>query len=187
LFEGTIKQNNRKGDFEIEKDMEQSYIYVTYDIDRLTFPQFIALYYILNSPVGICYQTLREKYGLVYGVSSNIRLFDNKMYINAQIDKNKKERFIKALDEIVADLNDPKKLKDLLCRAKEEHFSSEWTFDEESSNIVSSLSSYLLKTETADRNELNEGVRDLTTEELLQKTRSLKRKNIFMVRSEEDE
>jgi predicted Zn-dependent peptidase len=153
-----------EGDMEIEKDMEQSYIYVTYDIDKLTQPQIKVLYYILNSTLGLCYQTLREKYGLVYGASARIRQYDNKLVIYAETDKNKKEKFLQALDEIVADLNNPQLLERLIARAKDEYFADEYTFDEDHERIIGSIDSFLLKLDDGlDRNEINEGVQNLTS------------------------
>lgn len=179
------KVSTIEGDMEIERDTEQSYIYVTYDIDSLTYSQLKVLYYILNSSLGLCLQTLREKYGLVYSSYAEIMYYEDKLSIYAEIDKNKKEKFLQALDEIVGDLKNPELLEKFIARAKDEYFASEYTFDENYSKIVTAINSYLLN--GLDRNEINAEIQDLTSEELLQKTKSLKQKNVFMVRSEEDE
>lgn len=177
-----------EGDLEIQKDLEQSYIYVTYDIEKLTQSQIKVLYYILNSSLGLCYQTLREKYGLVYGSYARIRQYDNKLIIYAETDKNKKEKLLQALDEIVADLNNPQLLERLIARAKDEYFADEYTFDEDHEKIVDSINNFLLKLQDGlDRNEINDGIHNLTSDELIQKTKTLKRKNVFMVRSEDNE
>ncbi len=177
-----------EGDMEIERDTEQSYIYVTYDIENLTYPQLRVLYYILNSSTGLCLKTFREKYGLVYSSYAEIMNYDGKLMIYAETDKSKKEKFLQALDEIIADLNNPELMEQFITRAKEEYFATEYTFDENHSKIVTAINSYLLKlADGFDRNDINEGIHNLTSEELLQKTKTMQRKNVFMVRSEEDE
>ena len=177
-----------EGDIEIEKESEQSYIYVTYDMDELTSSQFYVLYYIFNSSLGLCYQTLREKYGLVYSSHANIMKLDNKLKIYGEIDKNKKEKFLQALDEIIADLNNPELLKQFVARAKDEFFANEYTYDEDCDNNVISIDNYLLNISNGlDRNQIIEGIQNLTSEELLPKMKSIRKKNVFMVRGKDDE
>ena len=69
-----------EGNIEIEKDCEQSYIFITYDFTELTNAELRVLEWMLNSSIGLCYQTLRDKYGLVYGSYANI-LFLKRNYI----------------------------------------------------------------------------------------------------------
>ena len=178
-----------EGDIEIEKDMKQSFIYVTYDVERLSYSQLLVLHYILNSSfVGLCFKILREKYGLVYHAQANISYFDDKLYIQAEVDKNKKEKFLQALDEIICDLNNPDLLEEYVARAKEEYFMNDYTFDENANQIVNSINAYLLGCqEHLDKNEIDDEIRNLNSDDLLQKVKTLKRKNVFMVRGVNNE
>ena len=148
----------------------------------------ILLNYILNSTLGLCYQTLREKYGLVYSSYAMIKQYENMLFIYAETDKSKKEKFLQALDEIVADLNNPELLEQLIARAKQEYFAREYTFDEDHEQITKSINGFLLGFKDGlDRNEINDAIKGLTSEELIQKTKSLSKKNVFMVRGEGNE
>lgn len=177
-----------EGDMEISKNTGQSYIYVTYSVEKLTRPQILVLYYIFNSTLGLCYQTLREKYGLVYSSYATIKKDENRLYIYAETDKTKKEKFLQALDEIVADLNNPELLEQLISTAKKEYFANEYTFDEDHERITQSINAFLLGNKDGlDRNEINDAIQAITSEELIQKTKTLKKKNVFMVRGEGNE
>ncbi len=177
-----------EGDMEISKNTGQSYIYVTYNVEKLTRPQILVLYYIFNSTLGLCYQTLREKYGLVYSSYAMIKKDENRLYIYAETDKTKKDKFLQALDEIVADLNNPELLEQLIATAKKEYFANEYTFDEDHGRITQSINAFLLGNKDGlDRNEINDAIQAITSEELIQKTKTLKKKNVFMVRGEGNE
>jgi hypothetical protein len=90
-----------EGDIEVEKDSEQSYIYVTYDFDDLTAAKYRVLNNIFNSSSGICYELLRDKYGLVYSFYVDIMFYLKKLYFYSEIDYSKKEKFLETLDEII--------------------------------------------------------------------------------------
>ena len=175
-------------DIELEIDGEQSYIYVTYDIDNLSYSKLLLLRKIMNSSIGLCYQTLREKYGLVYSSYAAFMYYLKKMYFYAEIDKDKKNDFLKALDEIVETLRDKEKLDSLIEVAKSEISADEVTLSEEADIMLSYLNDYILKLyEGKNRTETFEQIQNLTSEDLIQSTMSLRRKNVFMVRSSEDE
>jgi len=175
-------------DIEIERDCEQSYIYVTYDIDNLTYPQLMLLNTIMNSSLGLCYQTLRRKYGLVYNSYAGIIYYLKKLYIYGEIDKNKKEKFLEALDEIVNMLNDKELLDKLIVQAKDEIEANQVTLSEDQNKIIDSLNNYILKLFEGQKiTDTYHQVSELTSDDLIKSTKTLKRKNIFMVRSKNDE
>lgn len=177
-----------EGDMEIEKDCEQSYIFVTYDLDSLTYSQLKVLSKILNSTLGLCYQILREKYGLVYSAEVEIMYYLKKLYFYGEIDQNNKEKFVEVVEEIVEILKD----KGLLDRAvevsKNEIAINEVTVSEDQERIINSLNDYVLGLyEGLNRTEVNREIMKMTGDNLISTTLSLKRKNVFMVRSSEDE
>ncbi len=175
-------------DIEIEKDSEQSYIYVTYDINNLTYPQLLLLKMIMNSSLGLCYQTLREKYGLVYSAYAAFMYYLKKVYIYAETSKDKKEKFLEALDEIIKVLNDKELLDKLIVTAKAEIESREVTLSEDKNRIINSINDYILKLyDGQNRNEVYEEVMKINADELIESTKTLRRKNVFMVRSNRNE
>ncbi|MEE3342985.1 MAG: insulinase family protein [Bacilli bacterium] len=178
----------KEGDIEIEKNCEQSYIYVTYDINNLTYPQLILLEKILNSSLGLCFQILREKYGLVYYSYACMMYYFKKIYFYGEIDKEKKEDFLKAVDEIIDILNNKDLLNKLISLAKEEIESGEVTLSEDRYRMINSIDDYLLKYfGVENRTEIYQQINKLTVDDLIKSTKTLKRKNVFMVRSKSDE
>ena len=100
----------------------------------------------------------------------------------------KKEKFLQALDEIICDLNNPDLLEEYVARAKEEYFMNDYTFDENANQIVNSINAYLLGCqEHLDKNEIDNEIRNLKSDDLIQKVKTLKRKNVFMVRGVNNE
>lgn len=178
-----------EGETEIDVDGEQSYIYVTYDMDQVSFAQLRLLRKLLNSSVGLCYQILREKGGLVYSSSASILYYLKKMYFYGEIDKDKKEQFIKGVEEIVRLLQDKDVLNNFLERAKVEMLIDEVYISEDADKIVNEvLDSYVLKLyEGLNRTEVNHQILDETADSLYNVTKSLKRKNVFMARGMDNE
>ena len=142
----------------------------------------------MNSSLGLCYQTLREKYGLVYNSYANIKYYLKKLYVYGEIDKEKKEKFLKALDEIVNKLNNKDLLDKLISQAKDEIKANEVTLSEDQDRMIDSLNYYILKYfDGQNRTEVYRQISEITADDLIKSTKTLKRKNVFMVRSKKDE
>lgn len=177
-----------EGVIEVEKNCKQTYIYVTYDFTELTSAEARILEWILNSSIGLCYQTLREKYGLVYGSDATILFQEKKLYIFGITDVSKKEKFIEAADEIVNDLKDRVILEKYMLQAKEELADDEYSLCENKRKLSGILNNRILKFfGDKDRDEVNKEIQEMTPEELMNKTKTLTRKNVFMVRSKTNE
>lgn len=185
-YSGVVSVN--EGDVEISTDCDQSYVFVTYDMDSLTYPQMILLAKVMNSSIGLCYQILREKYHLVYSAFAQMRLYSHRMYVYGELDKEKKQKFLKALDEIVSYLQDKDTLEKLIEVAKKELKEAEYASSEDKEVLATYLDYYIMKSFGSDnRTEVNRKIENITADELLECTRSLKRRNVFMVRGDGDE
>lgn len=179
----------KEGNIEIEKDdITQSYIYVTYDIDDLDYARLMTLRYILNSSNGLCHQLLREKYGLVYSCHTGIMYYSKKLYFYAETDKEKKEQFLKAIDELVSVLNNKESLDELLKYAKEKINANEYSLSEEKDRMFDLLDNYILNLfEGYNRNEIINQINNMTGEDLTNTIKTLKKKNVFILRSSNNE
>ena len=177
-----------EGNIEVKKDCEQSYIYVTYDFTSLTNAELRILEWILNSSIGLCYQILREKYGLVYGASADILFHEKKLYIYGETAASKKEKFIEAVDEIIASLANPEIIAKYMKQAKEEIANDEYSLSENKDRLTGIINSRILKVYgDQDREVVNREIEEMQPEELMNKTKTLVRKNVFMVRGKENE
>ena len=186
IFNRSIR--TKKENINIERESEQSYIYVIYDIDHLTYPELLILKKIMNSSLGLCYQTLREKYGLVYNSYSCIMHELKKLYIYGEIDKEKKDKFLYAANEIINKLKDKKILEKLITQAKKELEVEEINLSENQYKMINSINDYIIKLhEGKNRTEIYDEIHKITSEELIKSTKTLKRKNIFMVRGNKNE
>lgn len=177
-----------EGNIEIEKDCEQSYIFITYDFTELTNAELRILGCMLNSSIGLCYQTLREKYGLVYGAYANILFHQKKLYIYGETNISKKEKFIEAVDEIINDLNNREIVEKFMTQAKEEIANDEYSLSESKKRLFGMINNRILQVYgNQDRDIVNKEIEEMKPEELMNKTKVLTRKNIFMVRSKANE
>jgi len=184
----SINVKTVEGDVEIEKDCNQSYIYITYDFTELTSAELRILEWILNSSIGLCHKILREKYGLVYGANAEILFHQKKLYFYGETDASKKEKFIEAVDEIVSNLCNSKIVTQYMKQAKEEIDNDEYSLSESKTRLTSILNTRILKIYgDQDREEVNKEIDEMSTEELMNKTKTLTRKNIFMVRGNKNE
>ena len=177
-----------EGNIEIEKDCEQSYIFITYDFTELTNAELRVLEWMLNSSIGLCYQTLRDKYGLVYGSYANILFHKKKLYIYGETNISKKEKFIEAVDEIIKSLNDRKIVEKYMNQAKKEIANDEYSLSEGKNRLFEIINNRILQVYgNQDRDIVNKEIEEMKPEELMNKTKVLTRKNIFMVRSKTNE
>ena len=177
-----------EGNIEIEKDCEQSYIFVTYDFTELTAAELRILEWMLNSTIGLCYQTLREKYGLVYGSYAEILFHQKKLYIYGETNVSNKEKFIEAADEIIRSLSDRVIVEKYMTQAKEEIANDEYSLSESKNRLFGIINNRILKVYgDKDRDVVNKEIEEMQPEELMSKTKVLSRKNVFMVRSKIDE
>ena len=177
-----------EGDVEVQKECKQSYIYVTYDFTKLTNAEVRILEWILNSSIGLCYQTLREKYGLVYGSYAEILFHEKKLYIYGETAASKKEKFIKGADEIVASLCNKEIMEKYMKQAKEEIANDEYSLSESKNRLAGIINGRILKIYgDKDREIVNQEIEDMKVEDLMNKTKTLVRKNVFMVRGKKHE
>ena len=176
------------GNIEIEKDCKQSYIFITYDFTELTNAELRILEWILNSSIGLCYQTLREKYGLVYGSYANILFHQKKLYIYGETNISKKDKFIEATDEIIKNLNDREIVEKYMIQAKDQIANYEYSLSESKERLFKIINNSILRVYgNQDRDIVNKEIEEMKPEELMNKTKKLTRKNIFMVRSKTNE
>ena len=175
-----------EGNIEVVKDCEQSYIFITYDFTELTYAQVKVLYWMLNSSIGLCYQVLREKYGLVYGAYANILFHEKKLYIYGETNVSKKEKFIEAVDEIIKDLSNREIVEKYMTQAKEEIADDEYSLSEDKDRLFEIINNRILQV-FGNQDSVNKEIEDMQPEELMNKTKVLTRKNIFMVRSKTNE
>lgn len=179
----SIDTKTTEGDIEVEKDCKQSYIYVTYDFTTLTNAEFRILTRILNSGIGLCMKTLREKYGLVYGARAGVLFHQKKLYIYGETDASKKEKFVEAVDEIIASLSNKEILEKYMKQAKEEIADDEDAIDENKDRLVNILNNRILKRYgDKDREIVNKEIEEMKPEEIMGKAKTLNKKNVFMVR-----
>lgn len=177
-----------EGNIEIEKDCEQSYLFVTYDFTELTNAELRILEWMLNSSIGLCFKILREKYGIVYGSYANINFHQKKLYIYGETSLSKKEKFVDAVDEIIKSLNDREIVEKYMIQAKEEIASDEYSLSENKSRLFGIINNRILQVYgNQDRDLVNREIEEIKPEELMNKTKMLSRKNIFMVRSKSNE
>ena len=173
---------------EIPTNYDQSYVYVTYEIDNFNYAQMILLAKMLNSMIGLCNIYLREKNDIVYSSCAHIKFYGKKLYVEAALAKEKKQEFLDTVEEIVKVLQDEKKLPLLIEQAKREIAEDNFTTSEEKDYLIFYLNNYALKSfGNISRNEVIRQVGEITPEDLLGVTRTLRRKNIFMVRGNGDE
>jgi predicted Zn-dependent peptidase len=177
-----------EGNFEVEKDCEQSYIFVTYDFTELTNAELRILEWILNSSIGLCYKTLREKYGLVYGSYAEILFHEKKLFIYGETDASKKEKFIEAVDEIIKSLANREIIEEYMQQAKDEIANDEYSLSESKDRMTSIINSRILKIYgNQDREIVNKEIQEMQPEELMTKTKTLTKKNVFMLRGKTNE
>ena len=184
----SMNTKTNEGFIEIERDCEQSYIFITYDFTELSNAEARLLEKILNSSIGICYKILREKYGLVYGTYADILFHQKKLYIYGITSITKKDKFIEAVDEIIRDLNTKEIMEKYMAQAKKEIANEEYSLSENKDRLFKIINARILKIYgNKDREIVNKEIEDMTPEELMNKTKVLTRKNIFMVRSKNNE
>ena len=177
-----------EGNIEIEKDCKQSYIYITYDFTELTNAEFRVLERMLNSVIGLCHQTMREKYGLVYGSYADILFHEKKLYIYGETDIAKKNKFVAAADEIIKSLSDRLIVEKYMEQAKKEIANDEYSLSENKKRMFAIINNRILKIYgNKDRNLVNKEIEEMKPEEIMNKTKLLTKKNIFMVRSKTNE
>ncbi len=176
------------GNIEIEKDCEQSYIFITYDFTEVSNAEIRLLEKMLNTSIGLCYQTLREKYGLVYDSNASILFHQKKLLVYGETSASKIEKFIEAVDEIIKSLCDRETVEKYMIQAKEQIANSEYSLSENKGRLFGIINSRILQVYgNKDRDIVNKEIEEMKPEELMNKTKSLTRKNIFMVRSKTNE
>lgn len=175
-------------DIEIDKECEQTYIFVTYDFTDASIAEVRLLEKMLDSTLGLCYQTLREKYGLVYGAYADVLFHEKKLYFYGETDYAKKDKFIEACDEIVKALCDKTEVEKYMEVAKKEIEDDEYSLSENKKKMVRIINNNILKVYgDQDREETFKEIQEMKPEEIMDKAKTLKRKNVFMVRGKSNE
>lgn len=175
-------------DIEIEKECEQTYIFVTYDFTDASIAEVRLLEKMLDSTLGLCYQTLREKYGLVYGAFADVLFHQKKLYFYGETDYAKKDKFIETCDEIVKALCDKTEVEKYMEYAKKEIEDDEYSLSENKKKMVRIINNNILKVYgDQDREETFKEIQEMKPEEIMDKAKTLKRKNVFMVRGKSNE
>ena len=184
----SMNTKTNEGFIEIEKDCEQSYIFITYDFTEVSNAEIRLLEKMLNTSIGLCYQTLREKYGLVYDSNASILFHQKKLLVYGETSASKIEKFIEAVDEIIKSLCDRETVEKYMVQAKEQIANNEYSLSENKSKLFGIINSRILQVYgNKDRDIVNKEIEEMKPEELMNKTKSLTRKNIFMVRSKTNE
>lgn len=176
-----------EGDKEIsDKDTNESIIYVTYKINHLSNDMISLLNGIFNATNGLCYQILREKYGLVYSAGVNILCYRDAITFKAKIDKNNKQKTLDAIEEIISIVTDKVKLKPFLDYVKQYHKNDFNMISEKKSEMFDEIDDYIRGIGTG-YDKYIERIDSYTEDDVIEYTRSLKRMNVFMYKGDKDE
>lgn len=178
----TVNENN----IEIPSDTaSESNIFITYLIDDIDEPAKKVLYEVLNGSGDLCFNILREKYGLVYSSNAQISYSCRYIVIMAKIDKNNKQKFIDATEEIIETIKDKEKLKKLLISAKKAIKNTYYLISEDSELMRCNIDDFIGHS-YGDFNDLEfvKNIDSYDVEDVLKYTKTLKRKNIFMYRGD---
>ena len=119
---------------------------------------------------------------------ANILFHQRKLYIYGETNISKKEKFIEAVDEIINDLNNREIVEKFMTQAKEEIANDEYSLSESKKRLFGVINNRILQVYgNQDRDIVNKEIEEMKPEELMNKTKVLTRKNIFMVRSKANE
>ena len=131
---------------------------------------------------------LREKYGLVYVSGVLISYVSKYLVIKAKIDKNNKDKFIEAVDEMMRIVQDKKSLEELLQNAKDSIKIDYELIDESRDEMILNIDNYISGIFNGfDDVKFAEDIYGVKVEDVLKCTKTLKRKKIFLYRGDLDE
>ena len=170
------------------KNSKDSIVYITYSLDEMDKALYNILFDILNVSSVYCTTILREKYDLVY-VSYVVVGYSRKTLIfKAQVDKKNINKLIEATDEIVNDLKDKEKLKEFLIRTRESIKDENYLLSENKLHMIDTINDYVTGIfDKFNETEFADNITKLTEDEVLKKTKTLKRRNVFIYRGDDCE
>ena len=192
--DNTFIDCSEKYDF-VEEDVEvsdenanESTIFITYDIDNMDPGTRKIINEIFNGSCDLCMNILREKYGLVYTSGVLISYVSKYLVIKAKIDKNNKDKFIEAVDEMMRIVQDKKSLEELLQNAKDSIKIDYELIDESRDEMILNIDNYISGIFNGfDDVKFAEDIYGVKVEDVLKCTKTLKRKKIFLYRGDLDE
>lgn len=174
----------------ISKEFTQSVLYVSYNIkniEKYSTPWYASvLYSVVNSLEGFLYQTLRYKYGLVYYCGGFLLRKSNVYYFEACIDKKNKDKTIEAIEEVLNDLKDVKKVEERLDLAKKKIKQNDYLANEFASNIFSKVYECVFEDGLSEK-KYTEMINKITAQDIVDFFSELDTKNIFFYVGDKDE
>ena len=185
----SIDYKLKRKNYEVVSDTtSESVIYITYSFDDISEGVRSILDDIFNGSSDLCMELLREKYGLVYASNVNLSYTGKFLVVRAKIDKNNKDKFIKAVDEMIGIVKDKNKLKDLLETSKRSIKNDYYLLSENRDRMINKIDDYVAKIfKDFDEPTFAKEIDNVKVEDVIKYTKTLKRKNIFMYRGDGNE
>ena len=192
-FKTTLDTLDFKGDYKArngrlivpDEDIQESSVYVTFSLDEFDRGTREILDEILNGSSSLCLNILRDQNALVYNTEAQIFCFGNYLYIRGEIDKRNFDDFLKAVNEIIQTIKDPKKLKPLLEIAKEAIKKDNYVITENKEAMFLELFNEIRGINNGfDYEKFIREIDGISEEDIARLTKSIKRKSIFMYRGD---
>lgn len=167
---------------------KESTVYITYSLDEVDKTLYNVLFDVINISGDLCTDILRDKYDLVYTSSAQVGYARNILAFKAGVDKKNIDKLISATDEIVDILKNKEKLKELLIKTRESIKNENYILSENRTLMIDTINDYV----TGIFNRFNEtefanNIDELKVEDIIEKTKTLKRRNVFIYRGDLDE
>ena len=174
------------GDKEIsDPNANESIIYITYSIEGLDQKFSDILSKVFNGLGRICLSVFRDKYGLVYSGGLGTFYFKDAVYFYAPIHKDDKEKFLKAVDEVLAIAMNKDTLKKYLDLAKFSIKNEAYILNEEKYDFIDTIDEQVRgSSDEFDYEKFAAEIDEYTEEEFIDTLKTLKRRGVFMYRGE---
>lgn len=165
----------------VDKNANESIIYITYSINEASEEIKNILEYIFNSSCGLCLNILREKYGLCYSSGVSIDYYSNIVIFTAEIEGKNKQKFLNAVDEVINMATDKNVINKLLLLAKKNNEQADYLISNDRESMIGCLEEYILN-DGLKKSDLTNDINLCTEEDIIESVKSLKKKNVFMYR-----
>lgn len=170
------------------KHSKDSIVYITYSLDEMDKALYNILFDILNVSSIYCTTILREKYDLVYVSYAVVGYSRKTLIFKAQVDKKNINKLIEATDEIVNDLKDKEKLKEFLIKTRESIKEENYLLSENKTHMIDTINDYVTGIfDKFNETEFADNIENVTVEDVLERTKTLKKRNIFIYRGDDCE
>lgn len=170
------------------KYSKESIVYITYSLDGIDKALYNVLFDIINVSGDLCLNILRNKYNLVYSSSATIGYSRGTIIFKTEIDKKNIDKLISAVDEIVTCLKDKEKIKEFLVQTRENIKNDNYILSECRSLMIDNINDYVTGIfNRFNENEFANNIDNLKEEDIVNKTKTLKRRNIFIYRGDDCE